>query len=478
MQAPVPRGSGTGVLTIRHGPLRLYEPLDDAFHINAFRGSDFGHIRRFAQDFPGASLARLEENFRSTGHILAPASAVIARDPSRLGKTLYTRKGRGDPVEVVRFRDAEAEAAGIAAEIVRRHAEDGLPWGAMAVLYRGNALSRQFEEALMHAKVPYRIVEDIAFLQRAEVKDALALLRLATAPQHEAQLRADPAGDEAFRRVANTPARGIGPKAMAALEAEAAFRRVPLLRALETAALPPKARAAGLRFADVVRGVGSRPGLTLADQVALLLEETGYRAMLRASKAEGSEGRLENLAELVQLAGGFHSATDLLEHAALAAGTDLGTHEAAASCRDGAEDRVSLMTLHRSKELEYHAVFLPAWEDGILPSSYGDLSEERRLAYVALTRGMRRVTISHCAWRRGPALPSPFLLDIPADTRTAGWIDQHRAVFVPARAGAAPAEGSQPTAATDPRRADAGRRADRDWVAGMLRDAQKLREFS
>jgi len=173
---------------------------DEDQSVFGWRGSDIGYIRRFARDFPGATQVRLEENFRSTGHILNAANAVIARDPARLGKTLYTRKQAGDPIEVLAFRNAELEALSIVSEIGCRH-DDGLRWSDMAILYRGNALSRGFEDALMRARIPHVLVGDIGFYQRAEIKDALALVRLAANPD-------SPQADEAFRRVINVPARG------------------------------------------------------------------------------------------------------------------------------------------------------------------------------------------------------------------------------------------------------------------------------
>lgn len=241
--------------------------------------------------------------------------------------------------------------------------------------------------------------------QRAEIKDALALLRLAATPD-------DRQGDEALRRVINTPARGFGAKAMEVIETEAAWRQVSLLTAIETAALPPKARAAGLGFADAVRGVGRHAEHTLADRLSLLLDVTGYRTMLRESQAETTEGRLDNLQELIQLAGSFHTARELLDHAALSTG---GPDE-------DASGRVQLMTLHRSKGLEFTHVFLPGFEEGVFPPAYGEMSEERRLCYVALTRGKRRVTISHCGFRRGSARPSAFLDDIPDRNRVLGFL--------------------------------------------------------
>ena len=388
---------------------RLFVVGDDDQAIYSWRGSDIAFIRRFARDFPDALQIRLEENFRSTGHILAAANAVIAKDKKRLGKTLFTQKAQGERIEILGFRDAQAEASALTLEIQRRRAE-GTGWDDIAILYRSNFMSRGYEEALMRAHIPYVIVGDVGFYQRAEIKDALAFLRLAVTPD-------DRQSDEAFRRVINEPRRGYGAKAMEILETEASFRNVSLLSALETAALPPKSRAAGLEFADAIRRISADNSHTLADQLSLLLDATGYRAMLRDSKAETTEDRLENLAEFLELAGSFHTARDLLDHAALA------------TSRPGEDEtaRVRLMTLHKAKGLEFPHVFLPAWEAGAFPSDYSDRDEERRLAYVALTRGMRRITISYCGFRRGPALPSPFLDDIPETHRVLGWLrDQHR----------------------------------------------------
>ena len=386
---------------------------DDDQSIYGWRGAQIGYIRRFTRDFPGAAQVRLEENFRSTGHILAAANAVIARDHGRLGKTLYTRKPDGDRIEVVAFRNPEAEALGIVTEIQRRHGE-GRRWEDMAILYRSNALSRGLEEALMRARIPYVLVGDVGFYQRSEIKDSLALLRLAATPD-------SPQADEAFRRVVNAPARGFGPKAIEAVEAEAAWRQVCLLQALETAELPPKARSGGLAFADAIRRVGWDQAATVADQISLLLEATGYRAMLRESRAETTEDKLENVQELITLAGSFHTARELLDHVSLST----------SGPQDETADRVRLMTMHKGKGLEFPHVFLPAWEVGTFPPAYGDLAEERRLAYVALTRGMRRVTVSHCAFRRGYTSPSCFLDDLPELHTIRGWL--HNPAAGPAR---------------------------------------------
>jgi DNA helicase-2/ATP-dependent DNA helicase PcrA len=335
---------------------------------------------------------------------LSGANAVIARDRGRLGKTLYTRKPPGDPIEIVAFRNAEAEAAGIVEEIQRRHAE-GCHWQDMAILYRANAFSRGFEESLMRGHIPYVLVGDVGFYQRVEIKDALALLRLAATPDSVQ-------GDEAFRRVINVPARGFGPKAIDAVEQEAAFRQASLLQALETAELSPRAHSAGLAFLDAIRGVMRDRFATVADQISLLLDATGYRTMLRESKAETTEDKLENIQELIGLAGDFHTSRALLDHAALST----------SGPQDESADRVRLMTMHKGKGLEFPHVFLPAWEAGTFPPDYGEISEERRLGYVAITRGMRRVTISHCEFRRGYTSPSSFIEDLPAANKITGWL--------------------------------------------------------
>ncbi len=378
---------------------RIFAVGDDDQSIYGWRNADVSLIRRFARDFSSAAEVRLEENFRSTGHILAAANAVIAADKNRLGKTLFTSLGPGHPIAIAAFRDAEGEALGLAGALHARRA-DGAAWSDMAVLYRTNALSRAFEEALMRAKIPYVIVGDVGFYTRAEIKIALAYLRLSAFPDVRQS-------DEAFRRVINEPRRGFGPKALAIVGEEASFRNVSLLAALETAPLPPKARDEGLTLADQVRCIGKDPSHSLDRKLSLLLDACGYRRWLRESKAEDAAGRLDNLEELISLASNFHSARELLDHAALATNRD----------GDGAASAVRLMSMHRAKGLEFDHVFLPAFEDGVIPSAYGDPDEERRLAYVALTRGKRRVTISWAQYRRGPGEPSPFIADIPDEAK-------------------------------------------------------------
>jgi DNA helicase-2/ATP-dependent DNA helicase PcrA len=384
---------------------------DDDQSVYSFRGADIAYIRRFAHDFPNAKQVRLEENFRSTAHILSAANAVIAQDKKRLGKTLRPTKPIGRPIEIVGFHNPESEAAGIVAEIKRR-GTSGVAWDEIAILYRSNHMSRSFEEALMHARIPYVLVGDVGFYQRSEIKDALAVLRLAARPD-------DFQSDEAFRRVCNTPPRGVGPKTLEEIHDEAAFQGVSLLMAAETVRLPPKSKSAMTAFIEALRATGRDQSLTLADQLSLLLDRTGYRLMLRDSRAEDAEDRLANLQELITLAGGFHSALDLLDHAALAG----------AAPGERTEGRVQLMTLHKGKGLEFPHVFLPGWDASTFPSAYGDHQEERRLAYVALTRGMERVSISHVEYRRGFTHPSCFIDDIPSEDRVIGWLSVPRAAI-------------------------------------------------
>jgi len=402
----VNHGQYTWLMLLGQDHRRIFVVGDDDQSVYSFRGSDIRFIRSFTRDFPEALQVRLEENFRSTGHILAAANAVIACDTQRLGKTLYTSKGMGERIEIVAFRGPQEEAAGIAAEMVRRHA-GGVAWDSMALLFRGNALARGYEEALLRAQVPYQLLGDTSFYQRAEVKDALALLRLAARPE-------DPQSDDAFRRVANVPARGLGAKVMQAIEAEAQAKGCSLLIAARTAELNPKAREAALAFADIVLDANADFTLSLADQLSVLLDRTGYRAMLRESRADGAEARTENLQELLRLAGAFHNADALLEHGALSG-------QGAERQGDG-DGQVRLMTLHKGKGLEFDHVFLPAWESGLFPADYSDMGEERRLAYVALTRGRERVTVSYCAFRRGFTKASCFIEDLPADNVVHGWL--------------------------------------------------------
>ena len=284
---------------------RMFVVGDDDQSIYGWRGADVAFIRRFRRDFPDAVDIRLEENFRSTGHILAAANAIIAEDKARLGKTLFTRKGQGTPVELMSFRDGDAEAAGLADALIARKGE-GARWAEMAVLYRNNFLSRAFEEALMRAKIPYRLVGDVGFYARAEIKDALALLRLAAMPD-------DRQSNEAFRRVINEPRRGFGAKAIEILERDASFFDVSLLKAVETAALPPKTKEAGLQFVEHIRAVAGnndadarRPTLPVARSDRLprhATREPGGEYGAEARKSRGANRHRRRLPQRARIPG-------------------------------------------------------------------------------------------------------------------------------------------------------------------------------
>lgn len=384
---------------------QIFAVGDDDQSIYSWRGAQLDYFRNFLKAFPDGQMVALERNFRSTGHILDGANGVIAVDPKRLKKTLYTEAGPGDPIEILPCKHPVDEARAIAREIGRLAAE-GVAYHDIAVLYRYNYLSRGVEDALLRARIPYVIVGDTGFWERAVVKDMLAFLRLAISPD-------DRQSDEAFRRVVNVPSRGIGDITIGHVEGVADGRDLSLLAA--AAHMPGDGKVATtLRaFTAVIREVATH-GDTVAGKISRLADSTGYRAMLQRLEEEGRE-RLENLVELENIAAGFDTPQALFEHAALGA----------AGPGEGMGGRVRLMTLHASKGLEFPRVFLPAWDETLfpLPAERTNFEEERRLAYVALTRAMRRATITWCAERAGkPSGPSPFIDDIPVHARHDGWL--------------------------------------------------------
>lgn len=393
------------LLSRDHG--EIFAVGDDAQSIYGWRGANVGYIRNFINDFPGGTMIALEQNFRSTGHILSAANAVIALDSGRLEKTLFTATGAGDPIETMEFSGGLEEAQGIAFEIGRRLLEGVAP-DDIAILYRFNFMSRLLEEQLLKAKIPYELVNDTAFWQRGVIRDALALLRLASCPD-------DMHSDEAFRRVINQPARGVGAKTLAKIEAVAEQDYVSLFRAAEHIFGSVRGKSADRvrAFLSTIREIGASGEAPLAERIRELLDRTGYADMYRAA---GEDGRaaLENLEELVGLAVGFTTPGDLFDHAALGS----------VSGQVAGEGRVRLMTIHAAKGLEYGHVFLMGWEDRLFPSAANpDPDEERRLAYVALTRGRLRVAVTWCAWRGGRfAEPSVFLSEIPPGALCRGWL--------------------------------------------------------
>jgi len=376
----------------------LFTVGDDGQSVYSWRGAQVGFLRGFLREFPDAKLFKLEENFRSTSHILDASNAVIANDLGRIEKTLFTRKETGLPIEVLGFSYASEEADAVAREIGRRAAEQAdAAWHDFAIIYRQNRISRPLEEALLRARLPYEIVGDVGFYQRTVVKDALAFLSLSASPD-------DRQSDEAFRRVANKPARGLGARALGQIELVAQERGC---------SLSSKLGSALAKFVAIIRQSGQRQEETLGQRLVWLLEETGYYDRLRSEESEDSLSQRENLAELIELADGFRHVHHSMEHAALASGAP----------GERGRDRIQLMSMHRAKGLEFRHVFLPAWEDEIFPGRMTrNPDEERRLAYVALTRAMKQATVTFCDYRQGsPATPSRFIDEIPLCNRIGRW---------------------------------------------------------
>ena len=382
---------------------------DDDQSIYSWRGAEVANILRFEKDFPGAVTIRLEQNYRSTPNILAAASGLIAQNSGRLGKTLWTEHDEGEKVQVVGVWDGPEEARRVGEEIegVQRgggHLED------VAILVRAQFQTREFEDRFIAIGLPYRIVGGFRFYERAEIRDALAYLRVI----------AQPADDLAFERIVNTPKRGLGDKAVARIHSLARGQGVPLMMAaaqiLDTDELTPQARRAlGNLVGDFARWRSRLSELPHAELARLVLDESGYTAMLQADRSAESAGRLENLAELTRAMEEYETLGAFLEHVSLVMEND--------AARD--EEKVTIMTIHAAKGLEFGTVFLAGWEEGVFPSQRSldeggnaSLEEERRLAYVAITRARRKCFIFHAANRRiygqwTSSIPSRFVAELP-----------------------------------------------------------------
>ncbi len=382
---------------------------DDDQSIYGWRGAEVENILRFERDFPGAKVIRLERNYRSTSAILGAASGLIAANSGRLGKTLWTEGDPGDKIQVHGVWDAEEEARTIAsdAEDLHRH---GHKYAQMAILVRASFQMREFEDRFLALGLPYRVIGGPRFYERAEIRDALAYLRLI----------AQGDDDLAFERIVNKPKRGIGDASVQALHHYARARNLPLLAAArdltQSDELPPKARRSlgdlVLQFDRWTQAALTLPQTELAEMV---LDESGYTDMLRLDKSIEAPGRLENLKEFVRSMENYESLGAFLEHVSLVMELE----------QSNDQDRINLMTLHAAKGLEFDTVFLPGWEEGLFPSQRtmdengtAGLEEERRLAYVGLTRARRRVRISFAANRRvhgtwQSAMPSRFIQDMP-----------------------------------------------------------------
>lgn len=385
---------------------------DDDQSIYGWRGAEVGNILRFEKDFPGAKIIRLEQNYRSTGRILAAAGEVIANNKGRLGKTLWSEGDMGEKIAVRALWDGEAEGRWVGEEVEQLQNKK---WSLrqMAVLVRAGFQMREFEERFISLGIPYRVFGGPRFYERQEIRDALAYLRVVV----------QPADDLAFERIINVPKRGLGDATIQTLYTVARSKAISLYAATEelcgTEDLKPKVRSTLqnlLRDFDRWRSlVSTTQHAALAGQV---LDESGYTAMWQSDKSPDAPGRLENLKELVSGLEEFESLEQFLEHVALVLENQDATK---------GDDYISLMTLHGAKGLEFDAVFLPGWEEGLFPSQrtmdengLAGLEEERRLAYVGLTRARKRAYVSYAANRRMygnwvNAIPSRFVDELPAD---------------------------------------------------------------
>jgi DNA helicase II / ATP-dependent DNA helicase PcrA len=383
---------------------------DDDQSIYSWRGAEIGNILRFEKDFPGATIARLEQNYRSTPHILGAAGGMIAQNRGRLGKTLWTEASEGDKVVVRAVWDAEDEARWVGDEIEALQRK-GHALSEVAILVRAGFQTREFEERFISLALPYRVIGGPRFYERQEIRDALAYLRLVN----------QPADDLAFERILNVPRRGIGSATVQELHSLARTERLPLVEAARVLStgerLRPAARnAVGAFVSSLDRWRVQAETISHTDLVQIVLDESGYTAMWQADRSPDAAGRLENLKELVVAMAEFENLGGFLEHVSLVMD----------NAAESGGDMVNLMTLHSAKGLEFDTVLLPGWEDGLFPNQraleengLAALEEERRLAYVGLTRARHHAYVSFAANRRihGQwlnAVRSRFVDELPA----------------------------------------------------------------
>ena len=382
---------------------------DDDQSIYGWRGAEVDNILRFEEDFPGAKVIRLERNYRSNGHILAAASQLIAHNKARLGKTLFTDRDLGRPVGLVGVWDDEEEARAIGAEIEAQR-KAGRRLSEIAILVRASFQMRAFEDRFVTLGLPYRVIGGPRFYERQEIRDAIAYL----------EVTLNPANDLKFERIINVPKRGIGESTVRRLVELARARAISLYAAardiVDSEELAGKTRKA---LADLIatfeRWRAQVTGMKHTELAELILDESGYTQMWQHDRSPQAQARLENLKELVRFMHEFETLQGFLEHVSLVMDAD------------GAEagDRVSLMTLHAAKGLEFEVVFLPGWEEGLFPhqrsldeNGNAGLEEERRLAYVGMTRAKQLAKISFAQNRRNRGLwqaaaPSRFVDELP-----------------------------------------------------------------
>ncbi|WHL18740.1 DNA helicase II [Stenotrophomonas acidaminiphila] len=398
---------------------------DDDQAIYGWRGAKVENVQRFLKDFPGAQTIRLEQNYRSSANILNAANAVIAHNPDRIGKQLWTDSGDGEPIDLYAAYN-EMDEARYLVERARQWVRDGGSYGDIAVLYRSNAQSRAFEEALLSEQVPYRVYGGMRFFERAEIKDALAYLRLLT--NHN--------DDAAFERAVNTPARGIGERTLDEVRRVARAQSLSLWEAAMLATqggdLAARARNALAGFLNLVQQIGGETTqMTLAERIDHVLVRSALREhwSKESRNTLDSESRSDNLDELVSVASRFvqrdqdeEGAADMSE---LVAFLSYASLEAGEGQAQAGEDGVQLMTLHSAKGLEFPLVFLAGLEEGLFPGARsleesGRLEEERRLAYVGITRARQKLVLGYAESRRihgqdNYSLPSRFLREIPRE---------------------------------------------------------------
>jgi len=384
---------------------------DDDQSIYGWRGAEIANMLKFEEVYPNASVIRLEQNYRSTGHILEAASSLIARNESRLGKTLYTSIEKGEKLTVSGFWDGGSEARDTADKIESMVRHQEAEYSDIAVLVRAGYQTREFEERFIQIGLPYRVV-GAKFYERQEIRDAIAYLRVI----------AQPADDLALERIINTPRRGIGAATIQTIHQLARARDLPMLAAAEVLISTDELKAAARKKLTelinmFIQWRQAAESLSHTDLAMKVLDESGYTEMWMAQKTPEAEGRLENLKELVSAMEGFENLEGFLEHISLVMDGDNKTNEG----------EVTLMTLHAAKGLEFDVVFLPGWEDGIFPSQRtldekgsAGLEEERRLAYVGITRAKRKLYLSYASSRRvhglwQSAVPSRFLLELPKE---------------------------------------------------------------
>ncbi|KIC20852.1 MULTISPECIES: ATP-dependent helicase [unclassified Leisingera] len=391
---------------------------DDDQSIYGWRGAEVGNILRFEKDFPGAMVVRLEQNYRSTGHILAAAAGVIRGNAGRLGKELWTDAGDGEKVRLIGHWDGEEEARWIGEEIesMQRGTRGQSPLGlnSMAILVRASHQMRAFEDRFLTIGLPYRVIGGPRFYERMEIRDAMAYFRVVVSPDDGL----------AFERIVNTPKRGLGDKAQQTIQMVARENNVSLVEGARLAVEGGhiKGKGAG-KLRELVEGIarwGRMAGdadITHMELAEIILDESGYTTMWQNDKNPDSPGRLENLKELVKALESFENLQGFLEHVSLVMDND----------KQDADEKVSIMTLHAAKGLEFPAVFLPGWEDGLFPSQRSmdesglkGLEEERRLAYVGITRAEQICTISFAGNRRvfgqwQSQLPSRFIDELPEE---------------------------------------------------------------